>query len=94
MSYSFSARGATREAVLKSVAEKLDEVLVAQPMHKADRDQAYNAVEWYLHIVPESADKDYSVSVNGSIGWTGEDDAKVITGAGVGVSVSLVDKAV
>lgn len=92
MSYSFSARGATREEVLKSVADQLKDVATAQPMHLKDCDQAYNAVEWFLHIVPEAADKDYSVSVNGSIGWTGEDDAKIITGAGVGVSVSLVPK--
>lgn len=89
MSYSFSAKGATKEDVLKSVATQLDAVVEAQPIHKVDREQAYNAVEWFLALVPEAADKDFSVSVNGSIGSL--DD--VITGAGVGVSVSLIAKA-
>lgn len=89
MSYSFSARGATREALMTAVAAELDKVVEAQPIHKADREQAYNAVEWFAHIVPETDGKDLSASVSGSVSST--EDA--ITAASVNVSVSLVDKA-
>lgn len=91
MSYSFSARGATKAEVLEKVGAELDKVVAAQPAHKADREPAYNAVEWFLAVVQGTDDKDFSVSVNGSVGWN-SDAPEIITGAGVGVSVSLVDK--
>lgn len=89
MSYSFTARGATKEDVLKHVTEQFDQIIVAQPKHAADREQAYNAAEWFLSIMPEAADQDYSLSLNGSLGWN---DDGTITGAAVGVSVRLVPK--
>ncbi len=89
MSYSFSARGATKEAVLKSVEEKLDGVVASQPVHAADRNSAFEAVKAYIDLVTLPAGKDYSVAVHGSVGWNA-DAPEVLTGAGVGVSVSYL----
>lgn len=95
MSYSFSVRGPTKAEVIEKAKAKLDEVVASQPAHVADRAQALAAVEAFLEIVPAAEGKEFSVSVNGSVGWTGEIGSAehVITGAGVGVSVSLVPAA-
>lgn len=95
MSYSFSARGETKSDVMKAVAAGFDNVVASQPVHSADRAQAMAAVEAFLGIVPETAGKDFLVSVNGSLGWSGllGSPEQAFTGAGVGVSVSLVQTA-
>jgi hypothetical protein len=91
MSYSFSAKGPTRQAVLDQVKTKLDEVVAGQPIHSNDRNQAYDAVERFLGVLPDNADgMDFSVSVSGSIGWSGNTDNEMITSAGINVSVSRV----
>lgn len=88
MSYSFSARGATKEAVLKAVSDQLDQVVAGQPAHARDRDAALAAVEAFVGLVPLPDGKSYVVSANGSVGWNA-DAPDVLTGAGVGVSVHL-----
>lgn len=90
MSYSFSVGGATKAEVLAKVSEELDKVVAAQPMHSNDRQQAYAAAEAFVEIVPEDADKEYVVSIHGSVGWS--DTTKVIMSAGVGISVHLTNK--
>jgi hypothetical protein len=92
MSYSFSVRAATKAEALIKIENELGNVVTAQPIHAADREQAYAAAEAFLEIVPDDDSKDFQVSVHGSVGWTGEGDAQVITAAGVGVSVHLVPK--
>lgn len=97
MSYSFNVRGATQAAVLEAVGAELDKVVEAQPMHKVDRDQALAAAKAFVELLPTNVDdRDFSVSVNGSVGWLqgeGEDPNIVITGVGFGVSASLVPAA-
>lgn len=92
MSYSFSARGVTKAEVLTKVSDELDKIVASQPVHQADRYQAQAAVEAFLEILPSNPDgKEFSVSVSGSVGWSGSDDAdRVITVVGVNVSASLV----
>jgi len=90
MSYSFSARGATKAEVLQKVSESLDNVVSGQPIHKADRAQAQAAVEAFLAIVPDDAsDKDFNANVSGSVGWQ---EGDVVTSVGFNVSVTLVAK--
>ena len=52
MSYSFTVRAATKEAALQAVSDQLDQVVAAQPIHAADRQQAYASTEAFLEIVP------------------------------------------
>lgn len=95
MSYSFSVRGATKAEVIGKVSVELDKVVTSQPIHSADRAQAQAAAEAFVAIIPADAgDKDFYVSVNGSVGWNGNLGAAncVITSASVGVSASLVAK--
>jgi hypothetical protein len=89
MSYSFSARGATKAEVMKQITTELDKVVAAQPIHAADRAQAQSVADAFLAIIPAIADKDFYVSVSGSVGWGGD---KAITSASVNVSASTIAK--
>ena len=92
MSYSFSARGATKAEVTKKISAELDKIVVAQPVHSADRAQAQAVAEAFLALIPANADgKDFYVSVSGSVGCYGTDPS-VVTSAGVNVSASLTAK--
>lgn len=96
MSYSFSARGATRESVIEVVAAELDKVVDAQPIHAADREQAAATVAAFLAIVPDASDaEDYCVYVSGSISYTGgTGEPDIVRGASVNVGASLLPKIV
>lgn len=90
MSYSFSARGATKAEVMQKVAAELDKVVASQTIHAADRAHAQAAAETFLGVVTDpSGSKDFYVSVSGSVSW-GLDD--VITAASVNVSAGLMAK--
>ncbi len=94
MSYSFGVRGATKDEVMAKVAAELDQVVSNQSMHSADRAQAEAAAKAFVDVVPDGDDdKEFYVSVSGSVGWRGTlgVDA-VITSSSVNVSVSLVAK--
>ncbi len=95
MSYSFSARGATKVDVTAKISAELDKVVASQPIHSADRAQAQAAAEAFLAIIPDSAgDKDFCVSVSGSVGWSGMAGTadQVLTSAGVSVSAYMIAK--
>lgn len=92
MSYSFSARGATKQEVMQKVGIELDKVVVSQPIHSADFAQARAAAESFLDIIPDASEsQDYYVSVSGSISWDGI-NPPVVKGASVNVGASLVAK--
>jgi hypothetical protein len=93
MSYSFSARAATKPEVIAKVAAQFDAVVAAQPVHSADRAQAQAAAEAFLGVLPDAADgRDFYVSVSGSVGWNGNlgEADHVLTAAGVNVSASFL----
>lgn len=94
MSYSFNVRAGTKAEVLEKVAAELNQAVADQPIHSADREQAEAAASAFLGILPEVDDKDYFISVNGSVGYQGEGEERVITTASVGVSASLIAKEV
>ena len=94
MSYSFAVRGTTKAEALTKLGQELDKVVVAQPIHSADRQQAYAAAEAFLEIIPPTEGQDFYISVSGSVGWTGDGNSRVITSAGVSVSASLTTKEV
>ena len=90
MSYSFSARGATRAEIGEKVCTELDKVVASQPIHAADSGAALNAAISFINLLTKTTDKqDYYVSVSGSVGWT---DGNVITSASVNVGASLIAK--
>lgn len=90
MSYSFAVCGSTKAETLTKLGEELDNVVLQQPVHSADRQQAYAAAEAFLEIIPPTEGHDFYISVSGSIGWLGEHIN--ITSASVNVSASLVTK--
>lgn len=85
MSYSFSAKAATKALVLVAIAAKLDEVVVAQPVHAVDRDQALASAKEMLSVVEDDPAREISVSVHGSV-WKSEAGVQSVS---LGVSVSF-----
>jgi hypothetical protein len=94
MSYSFSARGATKAEVIKKVDAELNKVVASQPVHSADHAQAKAAAEAFLGVLPDpNAKQEFDVAVSGSVGWSGVlGEDQVLTSAGVNVSATLVAK--
>ncbi len=92
MSYSFSARGATKVEALADAKNKMDEVVVGQPMHARDAEQAMANATTAADLLVEDDSKDVSISMNGSLSWAGEGDAAAITSVSISTTVSLVSK--
>ena len=90
MSYSFTARGKTKAEALAAVGAELDRVIIGQPIHAVDREPALAAVAAFVNVLPDNADKEVSVSVSGSLSWTGiHPNSHVINQAQVNVNASL-----
>lgn len=92
MTYHFTARGATKDDLMSNVEKKLDEVVAAHPMHKADVGYVRDSVRNFVSVLESSADEhDFHVSVSGSLGWVGDPDKEhMITGASLNVLANLV----
>lgn len=69
MSYSFSAKAATKAELKSMVAEQFAAVVVAQPVHAADQPQALAAANAFIDLLAEDAERDVGVSVSGSL-WS------------------------
>ncbi|HKX44619.1 MAG TPA: hypothetical protein VJO99_25905 [Burkholderiaceae bacterium] len=93
MSYSFTVRGADKAAVALLVTAELDKVVASQTVHKADRNQAEAAAIAFIGVLPDDDTQDIQVSMNGSVSWSGLDDAQLVTSAQVSVSASHVKRA-
>jgi L-fucose mutarotase/ribose pyranase (RbsD/FucU family) len=90
MSYAFAVRGTTKAQVMEKVSAELEKVVAQQPIHSIDRWKAYETATEFLAMVPnETGDKEFYVSVSGSLGWI---EGNVVTSACVNVQASLVAK--
>lgn len=92
MSYSFSVRALSRAALAAAISDKLDEVVVHQPIHSRDRGQAQAAAEAFASLVGEPPEgHDFMATVSGYLSWQHGDHADgseiKLTGASVSVSV-------
>lgn len=92
MSYSFTVKGATKNAVKALVILELDKVVVAQPVHAHDAQHAQVAAHTFIDLLADDATKDIVVSVNGSLGWQGL-EMNIFTSANVSVSAYYVMRA-
>jgi hypothetical protein len=88
MSYSFSAKGASKAALQAAVAAELAKVVEAQPVHAADRLQAAGAVATFVDLLQNDATRDYAANVSGSVSSTDEG----LQHAGISINVSLVSR--
>jgi hypothetical protein len=87
MSYSFSIRGATKDAAKYAVEKAFDEVVANQPIHARDRAAAIANASAAIDLLGEDASKQISVSCNGYVSWLENGD---LTGASIASSASLV----
>jgi hypothetical protein len=92
MSYSFTARGATKDAAKAAAAAEFDQVVVSQPTHQADKDAALAATNAYVDLLTDLEDgKEIVVSVNGYLSWT-DFDGKAFVTSSLSVTASITEK--
>jgi len=90
MSYSLSARAATKAQVMEKVSAELEKVVAQQPIHSVDRWKAYETAAEFLAMLPnEAGEKEFYVSVSGSLGWI---EGDIVTSSRFNVQASLVAK--
>lgn len=93
MSYSFNFTAETKAQAKQRVITELDQVVQQQPIHSTDREQAQSAAHAFIDLVPEpGADECIYVNVNGSVGWSGSQEAANVKSASVNVSASTSRK--
>ncbi|MCW5666477.1 MAG: hypothetical protein KIT35_21815 [Piscinibacter sp.] len=91
MSYSFTVRAATREAVKDLVRAEMEKVLALQPSHQIDIEHALANAMGAIDLVPEDSERDLVVTCNGYVSWVGTWGADPRTlGVSVGCSVHLI----
>ena len=90
MSYSFQFKADTKAEAGFKIALELDNVVLAQPTHAADRDAAVDAARAFVAILKEPAEGEcIGVSMTGSLSWR---DADTFTGASVNISAYIAPK--
>lgn len=89
MSYSFTARGATKDEALRDAAARMQEVVRQQPVHEGDAEAARAAREAVAAALDAPADKDVVLSCSG---WVSTDGAAVRS-VNVSVTAGLADRA-
>lgn len=96
MSYSLSAKGATKAAALAALADAFATQVVAnQKIHGADQAQALAAAEGFVGVLREPGEnEEVTISLSGSLSWSsGDADASPpISSAAVNVGASIVTK--
>lgn len=94
MSYSFTITAATKALALAAVAAQLDAVVAQQPSHEVDRQQAQQAAELFVGLLPDDAARDVRVSMNGSVGgtWASDNRVAVLGSVAVGVGAYLATR--
>lgn len=92
MSYSFNVRAASKALAKEAVAVELEKVVANQPSHRVDHVQALAAASAFIDVLANDDARDVSVSVNGSVGWSGQlsDEDPTFSSASVSVSAYLV----
>lgn len=72
MSYSFNVRARSKTEVMAKVSGELEKMVLAQPIHSADRELAEMTASSFVNLLPNDPNHDTVVSVSGSI-WKNED---------------------
>lgn len=95
MSFSFTCRGPNREDALGQLSQRMRDVALAQPAHKADENLVVAAAAAYLGILAEDPAMDVQVTVHGSVGgkWDNQGNLVELSGASVSVATALVPRA-
>lgn len=95
MSYSFTAKGDTRDAAKANVAAKFDEVIAGQASHVADREAVLAAAGSAIDLVHREPGEGEQILVNmhGSIGGTWSGSAIIdLTSVNFGITAYIAKK--
>ena len=88
MSYSISARAATKDEVMKAISAELNKVVEHQPVHQKDIAQHLAAAELIIGLMNDDPARDIYASMSGSI-WVTE---KGVQNASVSVNFSYLER--
>jgi hypothetical protein len=91
MSYSFQISGGDKLIAKQLVAQQLDAVVKAQPIHEVDKNAAYAAAYEFIDLLPDDETKVVQVTMNGSISWTGE--GREVTAVAIAISAYITTPA-
>lgn len=91
MSYSFGVKAANKVEAYDACVAQMENVVLSQPSHAQDRDQALANAKAVLDLLPEVADKDVVVSMSGYLSGTWvSNDVTELTGVNISASAGLV----
>lgn len=88
MSYSFGVTASSKEEARKKVAAEMDKVVAGQPIHAKDRAGACAAVDAFIDALKHDTSKDITLSVSGSVYYSGED----VLGGNLSVSYGQAER--
>ena len=92
MSYSFSARVATKDEARAKVASELEQYLHHQPQHR-ERDQVQTIANAFIDLLADDDTQDIQIQIHGSVGWKyGAEAPEPLNAISVGVSIHHVPK--
>lgn len=90
MSFSFNVTAANKAEAKAAVEASVAEIVAQQECHVHDQAAINAVVGSYVDLL--SSDGPVSISVSGSVGWSGESGTKAkFTSAGINVSLRSVD---
>lgn len=95
MSYSFSVKASTKEAVKIAAAEYFDNSVVAQqPVHARDRAAVMANIAAVVDLLGDDDTRDVNISCNGYVSWSAAvDQAEApLTSASVSCSAGFVNR--
>ena len=93
MTYSFSARAATKEEFLAKVAQEFENVLKYQPSHSKDAGPVKQVISSFLDILESDQEKDFYGNVSGSLnGHWNKDIIDSVTSVQLSVVIGLAPK--
>lgn len=93
MSYSFTVRGENKNQVKAKIVAEITKVVESQPIHVHDRQEALSTACAFVDLLPVDDTKDVSISVNGTIGWSGETGNPHLTSASISLTAALLARA-
>ena len=91
MSYSFTVRGADKQAAKDAVKAAFDKVVEQQPIHARDRDVMLANAAAVIDLLGDDADRDIAVNCSGYVSWRGDADGSTpLVGARADTSASYI----
>lgn len=88
MSFSITAKGATKNELMADIVKQLDTVQASQPVHAIDRHTYIAAATSQLDLMQDPpAGIELVANMSGSMSWRDEDNGRVFIGMQMSVNI-------